>query len=259
VWIGAPGGNADLHLWRTSFLSHLASQGTWARLTSSFHSQGRAGLDETIVDRWRSLSLGFNAGPVSRVRQATGQTSSLWQQLANAGKKMIAKSYPPEWPFDLIPQSATRVGELDTPASAEAVGWDVLLSIHETADSPTSLNIGTPEAETVAKRWASWDRCLSAETVGMEPSLLSMVVALPTQHGGEGLLVLAGSKIAAVGDLGTLDSLDIAPTVLSFFDLAIPSWMEGLAVDVLEHDDDPLSDAEQELLQQHLAGLGYFG
>jgi hypothetical protein len=259
VSIGAPGGDADVHLWSTSFLSDLASRGTWARLTSSYHSQTSGAYDETVEDRWRALSSGFRVGAESPIAQGAGQTRSLWQLLSDAGKQVVASSYPLGWPLDLLPQATTRASEIDGRAPAETIGWDVSVSVHETADTATDPNTGLPGAEASADLWARWDQYLSSEFAGSALGRMNMIVALPTNRNAEGLLVLEGNGIAALGDLGTLDLLDIAPTVLSLFQVPVPSWMEGEVVDVLEQDDYPLSDEEQELLQKHLSGLGYFG
>jgi hypothetical protein len=83
-----------------------------------------------------------------------------------------------------------------------------------------------------------------------------MVVGLPTAT-RDGVLVAGGGFIARLGDVGTMDLLDLAPTILWLLDVPPPRQMTGRVWDELWRPEAGWSEEEQQALFQHLKGLGY--
>jgi hypothetical protein len=105
-------------------------------------------------------------------------------------------------------------------------------------------------------RWQAWDQAIAPLGLAAGAQTAVMVLGLPADS-EDGVLIAGGGFIAQAGDLGTVNLLDLAPTILWLLDIAPTQQMTGRVWDELWRPEAGWTDAEQEALFAHLRGLGY--
>jgi hypothetical protein len=171
----------------------------------------------------------------------TGQKEekTFWHLLQQAGKPIVVHAVAA--PSDIRP--AVTAGD-----------WDFCLVVCT----------WRPEALSAAGRltvWQAFDEVLARIKTDAGAQTAVMVLGLPTSE-DEGLLIAGGGFFAAAGDMGTVDLLDVAPTVLwlakprTSLDVPVGGTMPGRVLDEIWAETG-WSDEEREVLFKHLQGLGY--
>jgi len=201
------------------YLASLAQRGVNARLKMAARG----------MPVWTAFATG--------APQATGpldEKMTFWHLLADKGKQVVTRN----------PMEDAR--EALTLAAHE--NWHFMMLVYP--------SIAAEAGKETFSRWQEWDKAIAGIGMAAGAQTAVMVVGLPTAT-DPGVLVAGGGFIAQLGDVGTMDLLDLAPTILWLLDVPPPRQMTGRVWDELWRPEAGWSDAEQEALLQHLRGLGY--
>ncbi|MCX6032697.1 MAG: hypothetical protein NT169_25870 [Chloroflexi bacterium] len=213
-----PAGPLATWLRHLPYLSNLAERGARARIKAPANG----------LAAWPSLVTG-----TPQHTESWDESAAFWRLLTDKGRRVVV----------------CDAAKDETQALAGQSDWDFMLLRYHDAAAPE------PGADAL-HRWQDWDKAIAA--VGMAAGSHTAVIALALPPAaGEGTVVAGGGFIAKIGDMGTINLLDLAPTITWLLDVAPTSQMTGRVWDELWQPEAGWSEEEQQALFQHLKGLGY--
>lgn len=242
--VGPAGALSGGWLRHLPYLAALAERGVHARIGPL---PGEGSPAPTIEDpRLGGAGSAIWATFATGVRHGVGASSetsktNFWDLLADKGKEMIIR-HP-------TGSSNSPIGDEEAATLAARADWHFMMLVYPP-------NLAAETGQDTLRHWQEWDRTIAGIGMAAGPQTAVMVVGLPTAA-DPGVLVAGGGFIAQLGDVGTMELVDLAPTILWLLDVPPPRQMTGRVWDELWRPEADWSEAEQEALFQHLRGLGY--
>jgi predicted AlkP superfamily phosphohydrolase/phosphomutase len=196
--------------------------------------------------------------------QAPGadNAQSIWQNLAQQGKKTVVLEFPPEvmsgpgkqgssQPEQLVDTSRAQWQEAVQALTTEE--WDGFQFVDCGLSRIHAANLG----EGVTADYYLWlDEQLGAVMETMDDQTILLVVATGAQEQA-GCFLLAAPNCPLLGEHEGATLLDIAPTLLDLAGYEIPASMQGRSLVAGMEKLVPGNEDHEKIIYDRLAGLGY--